>query len=512
MCGGAYAPPLFLLPVIFLIKGVQEIGSGIKAMDEAIKANNLKMFDLFKRKKQQIDQAASNQVEKRSTISITEIKKQSEGMSDDDKDKLATLLVQRCVARLEGNDFDLAKEDLHEALSLMNVVNNGDSKFYLLEYLLGICCYGNGEYKEAANYFQKSIDHRISLETELVENQNAEQSLLDLEEKFFSMQLEAKKPIEKIAASWSRNWSYYSTSVTNFTNQAKNYYNHSLMLGTDKPVLKTKPNTYITLELLYIRAGVAYYSGTYYLDAIPYFNQAIELGESYHSEYVESSYYNRGLCYYYLGELQLAINDFTKSISLMPLLKQRDIVYTMRAVSYGRLGLETEKKSDEHKAKLLNPFAKPLPLFHLRLLNEDALSHIMSFLQTKQLLVVSSLNKYTRMFIKKYLQENDIHISCASLITTDKKAITSLVKNLFLPKEETPNKREMMLNVLNIPLLQENAKNLIIYDSSEFSMLHDYGYDRYLEHVVITKFKNLKRLVFHNYHTTLLRTIPTNNP
>ncbi|EFC39461.1 TPR domain-containing protein [Naegleria gruberi] len=515
MCHGCYAPPLFLLPVLLVVEAFRGIGKGIQSVDQAIRANNLKMIELFKQKKHDLDLSASNQLLDKSSVSIQEIKKHVDELNDNDREQLAKLLIQRCIARLEQPDYGLAKDDMLEALSLMNATgesgNDGSSSFgsfcrnfYLAEYLLGMCYHGNGDFKEAAIHFQKSIEHRSYVESQLIDHQDNEKELIAMEEQFFSMQLEAKKPVEKVAASWTKNWSYYANSVTNFTNKAKNFYNHNLMLGSDKPVLKTKPNTYITLELLYIRAGVSYYSGTYYANGVEYFNRAIELGESYQSEYLESSYYNRGLCYYYLGELETAIEDFTKSISLMPLLKQRDAVYLMRAATYGRLGMIKEKEQDEYKARLINPFGKPLPLFHLRLLDDDTLCHIMSFLQTRQVLVMSSLNKYSRNLVKSYLQQYDIEISYSALVVTEKKP-ASLGQTWFLPKESLPGKAEMVNHVLQHSLLKHvRNMRLLACSSHFFTEIH-------FEEQVLSKTKNLKRLALYEY-TPVQSILPVHSP
>ena len=421
-------------------------------------------------------------------------------------------------------EFLLAKQDLMEAFSFMKdqvVYQSGQSiqqlqdqvfssHFYLAEYLMGVCCDGLGEFEEAAHHFMNAIKHREHVEQMLADNstsgrEDLEKSLTRLEEQFFAMQLEAKKPVEKVLTSWTKGFNQYSTGVSNFSNMA--IYNHNLMMGSDQPVLKSKPTTFFNLELLYIRAGISYYSGTFYSDAVPYLSKAIKLGEEYSSELVESSYYNRGLCYYYLGDLKKAVEDFSKSVSLMPLLKQREQPYLMRAATYGRLGMIKEKDVDVAKAKLVNPFSKSLPLFHLRLLNDDNLCLIMSFLQTKQLLVMSSLNRYSRNLVKQFLQEFDIEISSDSLYNKEINNNRSLVSKLFLPKDTIPPVRDILTEVMKNPFLVENSRNINVpYDS--------YVTNLEILYQALESFKNLKRLTVYDILDihTVKKLISENSP
>ena len=183
----------------------------------------------------------------------------------------------------------------------------------------------------------------------------------------------------------------------------------------------------------------------------------------------------------------------------MPVDEQRYQNLVMRASTYGRLGMFKERDLDITKAKLINPY-KSIPLFHFRLLNEDNWNHILSFLQTKQLLVMSSLNNFSRNMVTIFLQEHDIEFSKNSLYAEERYSNRSIVSKLFLPKP-TPM-RIILPEVMNHPLLLENAKRLML--CSNYKVADEGGYKtsfQILEHAVKT-FKNLKRLTVHRIHPT----------
>ena len=108
-------------------------------------------------------------------------------------------------------------------------------------------------------------------------------------------------------------------------------------------------------------------------------------------------------------------------------------------------------------------------------------------------MVMSSLDKFSRNHVKNYLQGHDIEISTDALISLGKYQSKSLTQKLFLPRSELPEEKDMILHVLNHPLLVENAKNLIIHAIPCIKPY--YGSD--IEEVnlqILKKYKNLKRL------------------
>ncbi|KAG2388135.1 hypothetical protein C9374_000985 [Naegleria lovaniensis] len=511
MCGGCYAPPLFLLPVIFVVEGFNSIGKGIRSMDDRIRENNLKIVNLFKTKSKEIQTSSSRNVDEKTTLSIQEIKQSASlmNMSASQRDELIKLLIHRSVAKIEQGSFQDAKEDLEQALAM---IPNGDLKsetmtiskqFYLSEYLLGICEEGLGNYVEAAKMFLKATHHReetqqmlhkiLGNDAPLIDNKMAE-----LEHEFFKMQLEAKQPLERAAMSIGKTWTDLSNSFANIGGSVKNFINHDMGLNAEKSVIHSKPKCFISTEMLYIRVGLAYYRGAFYSDAIVWLNNAVEEGQKYESHLLDQTFYNRGLALYFSGHVDEAIRDFTTSISLMPLTKQREQVYLMRAACYGRKGLLKPRDDDNFKAKLINPFCKPVTLFHYRLLNDDLLLHIFSFLNTRQLIVSSAADRYWRNLVQQVFLTCDVHYCVNSLISNEKifyggQDARTGIEKLFLPRQQQ-SPTDMIQTVFHHPLLLNYAKNLIVYQSFKASS-YSYGLPSLIE-LVAKNFKGLKRLTF----------------
>ncbi|KAF0981884.1 hypothetical protein FDP41_011745 [Naegleria fowleri] len=522
MCHGCYAPPIFLLPLIVVLDGFNNVRNGILGLDERLRENNLKMMNLFKTKSKEIQTTSSRNVNEKTSLSIQEIKQNADSinLSEHQRDELIKLLIQRSVARMEQGSFKDAKEDLVQALEMMKSHHNDEStekehkpgqvmmtfskQFYLSEYLLAICEDGLGNFGEAAQMFVKAIHHReetkqilhsaLHDDTTLVENNMAE-----LEHEFFKMQLDAKQPLERAAMNISKSWNDWGNSFANIGGSVKNFINHDMGLNVEKPLIQSKPKCIISMEMLYIRAGLAYYRGAFYSDAISWLNKAVEEGQKYESSLLEQTYYNRGLAFYFYGQVDEAIQDFTTSISLMPLTKQREQVYLMRAACYGRKGLTKKRDDDNFKAKLINLLCKPVSLFHYRLLNDDLLLHIFSFLDTRHLIVSSAADKYWRSLVQKFFLENDIHYCLNGLISKGlvergEKASRSSIEKLFLPRQSFTS-TDLLERVLKHPLLLNYAKNLVVYSSYKLSAYYGGGLSSLIE-IVSKNFKNLKRLTF----------------
>ncbi|KAG2386282.1 hypothetical protein C9374_002728 [Naegleria lovaniensis] len=520
MCHGPYAPPLLVWP-LYVVGSALNFASSV---DGFIRSNNQKLVEFFKAKSKEYHHQTPNALDSKTSISIEEIRTTNllPLLEQEDREELAKLLIQRAIARIELSKFEEAKQDMLQCLSLMScntpsssstekqTTTSNQHKFtknsYLSEYLLGMCEDGLGNFQRAAEIFQNAIQHREELEAHFQNSQRChedtmnEEALIQLEKEFFQMQLEAKKPTERTLMSFSKGMNDWNQAVSNLSGSVKNFFNHDMGLNVSKPVLKPKPRTLITLELLYIRAGVSFYRGAFYSDALKYFTRAIALGEEYESSLLESSYFNRGLCYYYLHELDQALNDFTTSISLMPTLtfqrEQRDQVYITRAATYGRKGMTKERDADIFKAKLINPFAKPVSLFHYRLLDDDTLLHIFSYLETRELIASSSTEKYWRCLIQKFISENDIEISVKSLtFNALQKSMDSrnTISKLFLPH----NRMEMHAFVnkaLENSILTKYAKRLIVYDSRYYEQHYSSGVS--LLEATLERLENLERLTF----------------
>ncbi|KAF0977522.1 hypothetical protein FDP41_003514 [Naegleria fowleri] len=517
MCHGPYVPPLLAIP-LFLVGGAfNAVSSGVSSIDGFIRANNQKLVEFFKAQSKKYKYQVPMALDEKASLSIEEIRYNSSQMEEKEREELAKLLIQRTIARLELSKFEEAKQDVLQCLTLLNPTNpsaaasskstehpttiNFTHHSYLYEYLLGMCEDGLGNFQRAAGIFVNAIQLREELEVVNHDDSQSssstnEEALLQLEKEFFQMQLGAKKPTERAVLSLSKGLNDWNDAVSNLSGSVKNFFNHDMGLNVSKPILKPKPRTIITLESLYIRAGVSFYRGAYYADAMKYFTRAIEIGEEYESSLVESSYFNRGLCHYYLHELDQALDDFTKCISLMPLTQQRDQVYITRAATYARKGMTKERDADIFKAKLINPFAKPVTLFHYRLLSDDTLLHIFSYLETRELIVSSSTEKYWRGLVQKFISENDIEISVNSLtFNAYQKAIDSrnTISKLFLPRQRM-EMHEFVNKALSNSLLVQYAKRLIVYDSKYYEQNYSYGVS--LIEATLERLENLERLTF----------------
>ena len=51
MCHGCYCPPLYLLPFLIAIEAVGGLGKNLRSVDESIRANNLKIYEVLTREK-----------------------------------------------------------------------------------------------------------------------------------------------------------------------------------------------------------------------------------------------------------------------------------------------------------------------------------------------------------------------------------------------------------------------------------------------------------------------------
>ena len=372
---------MFLLPLILVVGAAAGVKRLAESIDHSIRGNNEKILDMMKESEKKKRMERALELNQETTMAIEAMKRETQVSNED----LARLLLKRATIRLEDNRLEESNADLKEAWSLLESLEvSAVRDSYLTMYLKGSIEYANGDFQSAGDSFFSSIHLRETL----VNSNNqplSEDEILELEKEFVELQINSKKPIERTMITVSQNFARFSS---NFNNNVKNFFNHNLKLDTTKPILKEKPKTLISLEVLYVRAGISYYNSARYEKAITLFNNAISIGLVYDSDLLESTYYNRGLCYYYLSKdlVKYAIEDFTQSIALMPLTRQREQTYLMRACAYGRLGLNKEKADDERKAKFINPFSRQISAFHIRLLDDDTLFNVLSFLPTRTLI------------------------------------------------------------------------------------------------------------------------------
>ncbi|KAL9653420.1 hypothetical protein ABK040_002056 [Willaertia magna] len=424
MCRGCYAPPLFLLPLLLVMEIPRAVMNLTERIDNKIRQNN----------KQLLDQV-SNNLKKENLVAQEkelELTKAIE-LIEDDKEKKG-LIFKRAITKIENNRFDSAFEDLQ-------LIYEDYKDNYLFQYVLGISFDGKGEYKEAANCFLKAIDMIQTLTVD---------ECCKIENELIQTQMETKPIIEKSLFSLQQN-------LQNIQQQ----FDKLININTEKP------KTFINLELLYMRAGISYSFSGYYEDAIKFYTKAIELGQKYSSNLIVLNYYNRGLCYYYSHQLDEAENDFTTTINLnfYKITFHKEDPYKMRALVYGRKGLIKKMNDDNLMAKVINPFTKFVTVFHYRLLDDDNLNLILSFLNLKDLLIVGSCCKYWRNFVGKILSEQSIHFSIKQVMPDVEKLKKKkdLFTSLFLPKEDLSNIDYFCKNFVKHSMVKTYAKDVVVY-------------------------------------------------
>ena len=91
------------------------------------------------------------------------------------------------------------------------------------------------------------------------------------------------------------------------------------------------------------------YQNKQYKKAIPYYNEAIRLGEYY------LNYFNRGKNFYYTGEYEKALKDFDHTVELNPFDADN---YYFRSLALAQLQKYKKAYQDVRTAKLLEPYDK----------------------------------------------------------------------------------------------------------------------------------------------------------
>ncbi|KAL9650402.1 hypothetical protein ABK040_016469 [Willaertia magna] len=435
MCGGCYAPPLFLLPFILVLEIPKAVMNLTERIDNKIRQNNKQLLDQFTNNLKK-----ENLIAQEKELELTRaIELINENYKKENKNEKNNLLFKRAITKIENNKFDSAFEDLQ-------LIYNDYKENYLFQYVLGISLNGKGEYKEAANCFLKAID---TIQTLTVDE------CCKIENELIQTQMETKPMIEKSLFSLQQNLQNIQQKFDKLIN-----------INTEKP------KTFINLELLYMRAGISYSFSGYYEDAIKFYTKAIELGQNYSSNLVVLNYYNRGLCYYYSHQLDEAENDFTTIINLnfLKITFHKEDPYKMRALVYGRKGLIKKMNDDNLMAKVINPFTKFVTVFHYRLLDDDNLNLIFSFLTLKDLFIVGSTCKYWRSFAGNMISEKPIHLSIEQQMpdVTKLKQKKNLFTSLFLPKEDIKNVDYFCKNFVKHSMLQTYAKDVIIYTVNDY--------------------------------------------
>ncbi|EFC37883.1 TPR domain-containing protein [Naegleria gruberi] len=471
-----HSPPIFIFPTIS-----PEWTRFWRDKFDKIGETNAAIMELYKNRQENY---VAHRLESNCSLSIEEMKKHSEDLNEKDKGELCSMLMRRSIARMEISKFEEAVEDVEMAIWLMDTEERRNH--FIVLYILGMAQYGACLYRDAAHTFMKAIDNRESM------NQYVnEEEFVEMEKEFLNWQLESKKPFEKTILGINQGMTNWNNSIFNAKNSVKNWLNHSLGLNTSDAIIQSRPKTVITLELLYIRAGLAYFDANIYQNAIPLFTHAIDLGSKYKSDNVGSSFYNRGLCYYFSWDFQQALEDFSHSIQVQT--KPNEKPFIMRSSLFSRIGKQDEYEEDYNCARNINPRVYKSGLSQYRHMSEDTFFHMLSFLETKQIVQVVRTCKHWKSLVTKYLQEKPVLLSDTFIV--DKRVAfnqdpRSPIMQTFFPKK-TVSFAEFFRNALIVPILCQNVAHAVCFESDDYWKYNNYTS---LTQDLVKHYKNLKTL------------------
>ncbi|KAF0984914.1 hypothetical protein FDP41_000813 [Naegleria fowleri] len=523
MCGSPISGPLLVLfyPAILAVGAMDYIGR----LDSRIRANNEKVSHKWQQKRKEFKTRllfrkqikAENKLNKQlkkfnqgSTTSLQDHDKLLNESTEDMECKLdqaqqqtedgsttneetqedAILFVQRAVVRGAANEYEKALKDLAFAQELYPALK----ETYIMLYLEGFCYAALGQYLDAARSFKKAIQMKEEMTSDSLDK------CLDVERKIFEIQTEMKHTYEKALQSIGE----YAVSTRQYLHNTKEHLKNKLLgrgsksqtsdsashtTDVESPATVEKdngslPQSLISLEELYFRAGVAYYYCAYYSDSITYYTKAIEL-LSQHQQSKESSsllasyYYNRGLSNYYFSELDHALNDFLNCTKL----QQNIDALKMIAATYGRKGCLTEQSEYKKQAKMLNPLTKFVSVFHYRLLDENCTHLVFSYLPIYSLMLVGGTCRYWRELAMQNLGFRPyFEISFDNLINNVEKQVeranhASLKEKLFLPTDHYKSSDDLLRAVLNASFF-----DLYVKKENKKVILKEYSKPNYCYH------------------------------
>jgi tetratricopeptide (TPR) repeat protein len=148
----------------------------------------------------------------------------------------------------------------------------------------------------------------------------------------------------------------------------------------------------VNLADLYNNRGLAKFKVEQYYESIEDFEKAISLSQA-NSENLALYYFNLGQVYYYIHNVEQAIQYFTMSAKTKSVYQSK--AYAMRSYAYMRLGNTDQGEKDKATALKIDPLA-PVDQFQYRLLPRDQFQEILSFLSPKDLVHVALTNHHLK--------------------------------------------------------------------------------------------------------------------
>ena len=513
MCGSVPSGPVLILlfPLILGGSAYNFIHSTFSSMDSKIRENNQKIDSNWKikrrelkekilyRKQDKAEKMLNNKMkivdgDDAKLITADEKNENSASMENSSDPKVvlssedAILYLQRTLVRCASNKYEKAMNDLKFAVYLDYTLK----ETYIVKYLEGFLLYVTGDYLESAHAFKKAI--------ELKEANDSKSN--EVEKKVFEIQNVMKHTAEKVME-----------NLNEFHEQTKSYFKHAgnliksklgkqvqeVTTPQEEQTEKVKiPSSIISLEELYFRAGISYYFSTYYRDSIECYNKAIEIGKDHPNlgHYI----YNRGLSYYYSHEVDLALDDFLQSMSII----NSDECAKMIAYVYGRKDMKKERDVYIQKAKALNPNTKIISAFSYRLLDDNSTELIFSFLPVYNRILISRTCKYWREIAMKSVVNDDIlEISFRNLINNADRQLekhnhtSSLKEKLFMPSHERVNGMQILGHTLNSSFfnyyLKKPGKRTVYYmmQPLTYGSEHFYIENRDVEKALLTDVESI---------------------
>ena len=326
----------------------------------------------------------------------------------------ALVFVQKSIIEFYRKEFGKSLDDLKIAKVLDFKLDN----VYLYHYLVGYMRFLNGKFVKSIESYKRAI--------ELMDNVALDDSELigSVEKAIVEIEYKMKHTYDKIM-------DYFSKEKS------------------------TKKESIVSREELHYCIGVSYFSVSFYREAINHISEAI-----YSMELLERNqdlvtllhlaYYYRGYSNFGSHSFTTAIEDFTKSLEFN---NQDERAKLMLNNSMQRMGEEP------NQICLAPPTA-----FHYRLLNEEIMGHIFSYLRIHSLRTLSMTCKYWKILSMKSLLDRDMCILQYEEFVKDpdntlKSANeSSLSEKLFMPKKYQCEIYTLIYYVLESPFFKHYKK------------------------------------------------------
>jgi tetratricopeptide (TPR) repeat protein len=283
---------------------------------------------------------------------------------------------------LQGRAAD-ALADFHSALELSN--NSDPSAHFYAAFVYS----SRGD-------TEKAIEHC----TKAIENSGKLSSLTAAEKKYDDM----VNVVEKVRRDVKKTSDTIRLSLTNFF-KVRDYLDLSGKFQQEevaKQLLDTTLSRTINVCDMYYNRALAYMYCYDYQSARADFETIMTItadDESQRDNMIQYLIeYSRML--YYSGELENAVKQLTKALGLTDAKPIRARILVLRACAYERSYMLEEATRDRNEASLCDPNINTTP-FHIRLVSDDAICNIISYMDLKSALNFSLSSRQLNNFVRQ---------------------------------------------------------------------------------------------------------------